>query len=218
MSDAARDLLRNTAGLVNKRLPPEAQLTDTDILGYINVAYRDVATKLIERQHQALRVEVDLTNIPAGTTAIDSTSTPALPTWLVQPIRIWERQNGTTTWIPMQMAIDHLPINLTSSTAFTFWEFRDGALRFPEATCAMDLRIHALSRLDDFLWPGDTVGMPDLVNAISYAAAALALGGDAFFEKKGNDALQSVANLNAHMKQSQPVRRRRFRRGMRLGR
>lgn len=219
MSDTARDLLRNTAGLVNSRLTPDQpSLTDTQLLGFIQLAYRDVKTKLAERGHNNLRIEVDISSIPAGTTALSSGSSPALPSWVMEPIRLWERVTGTQNWVPMTMVLDHLPLNPAPTTAFGYWEYRDQAIRFPAASCAIDVRIHAYTRLTDLTMPLDIVGIPDLVNAVSYAAAALALGGDQFLERKGLDALQSIANLNAHMKQAQPIRRRRFRRGVRLGR
>lgn len=218
MSDTARDLLRNTAGLVNTRLKPEDQMGDTPLKGFIQLAFRDARMKLAERGHTHLRIEVDIPSVPAGTSILNSTSTPVLPAWVLEPIRLWERNTGTTNWIPMIEVLDHLPMNNPPTSQFGYWEFRDQALRFPPASVTIDVRLHAYSRLTELTMPLDVVGLPDLVNAVSYAAAALALGGDPFLEKKGNDALQSIANLNAHMKQSTPGRRRRFRRGIRLGR
>ena len=222
MSDTARDLLRTTATLVNTRLPEGMNpITDAQALGFVRLAYRDIARELAEKGHLNLRIEYDFTGtttIAAGVTHLDSASTPPLPAWVLQVIRVWERPAGTTNWQPMSQALDHLPMNLSLSTAFGWWEWRDQALRFPAALSAVDLRIHAFTRLTELTMPLDVVGLPDIVNAVAYAAAAMVLGGNDFLEQKSRRAVQGVANISAHQKQAQPVRRRRFRRGIRMGR
>lgn len=222
MSDTARDLLRTTATLVNTRLPEDVRpLTDTQLLGFIKLAFRDVVRELAEKGHLNLRIEYDFsgaTTIPAGTRTLNAASSPPLPGYVLQVIRAWEKPAGTANWQPMTQALDHLPMNASQSTAMGWWEWRDNALRLSPAQSAVDLRIHAFTRLTEPAMPLDVVGLPDIVNAVAYAAAAMALGGNTFLETKSRAAIQGVANINAHQKQAQPVRRRRFRRGIRMGR
>ena len=145
-------------------------LTDAELLGFINQAFRDVITRLGERGVNALRVESEQTLLAGETILSDAAGT--LPAGFVQPLRLWSRATGTTNWSPLTMAPDHLPFNATQTTGLGFWEYRNGTIRFPGATVDTDIRIHYIGNLVDLLMPGDVVGVPDLVNAVTRCRVA----------------------------------------------
>lgn len=214
-TNTAASYITATAHLVNSpiRMAQDGAvgLEDSDILGYVNQAFRDVITRLGERGVNTLRAESEV-DLPAGETIL-SDAAGTLPTGLVHPIRLWERAEGTTNWTPMTMAPDHLPNNAVQTSLLTFWEYRDSSLRFVGSTVDEDIRIHYVASLPDLVMPGDVVSIPGLTNAVSYLAAAMALGGDQYLQDQGNKAIQSISNFDAHMKQSRPFRRRRLRSG-----
>lgn len=217
MSDAARDVLRTTAHLANTRM--EIPMTDTQLLGFIRVAFEEIRLKLVERGHTGVRGEWDLTNVPAAMVILDATSTPPLPTDMVVPLRLWERIAGATNqWQPMLEVKDHLPPNASASDKRVWWEWREGALHFLAASGLTDIRIHGYSRLDNVNMPLDVVGLPDLVNPISFKAASLALAGNEYYEMQYRAGLDTVSNIDVQTKQSAPYRRKRLRRGIRIGR
>ncbi len=219
MSDSLRDVINATATLLQKRPEPEdgKPYGETFIKGCIDQAFRTVRLKLIERHVSNLRVEVDLTPIPAGTALVDATSFPALAL-MNTPLRIWERVTGQLYWVPMAQVYDHLPFNLAPGARFQWWEWRAQKIRFIPAAGINDMRVHFLSSVADLSNPVDTVGFPDLINPLSYFAASIALGGDADLERLAASDLDSITNIDVHTKQATPVRRRRLRRGRNIGR
>jgi hypothetical protein len=214
MSDAVKDVLRATAHLVNTG---ERSMTDAQLKGFISLAHRSANLKLAERGVRNLRMEVDL-SLPPGTTSITTATTPALPAGFLAPIRMWEQITGETAWRMVRQVPDHLPFGATQTDRLGLWCWRAQALYFPGSTVAETLRIHYVGRLTDVSMPSDTIGLPDMINPLSLLAASLALGGNQFYEQKGMDDLLSIANIDVHSKQSEPFRRKRLRRSLRLGR
>ncbi len=218
MSDSVKEVLRNAAHLINQYRESFEQkpLTEAEVGGYVKLAYRDVAQRLAERGVKNLRIEVDLT-VPAGTTVLDSTSTPPLPADFLEPIRAWEKPGGAGNWLPMTQARDHLPFNADQVERLLMYEWRDQAIRLIGSTGSVTVRFHYVGRLADILLPSDTIGLPDLINAVAYRAAELATK-EPYFARQATDALLSVANLDTHVRQATPWRRRRLRRAIRIGR
>ena len=215
MSDAARDVIRATATLVN--MNNEKPLTDTQVKGFVSLAYRTANLKLAERGVRNLRMETDL-SVPANTLSITTGTTPALPAGFLMPIRMWEKQASETAFTPLRQVPDHLPFGQAQTDRIALWCWRNQALYFIGSTVAATLRMHYVGRLTDILMPSDTIGLPDLINPVSLLAASLALGGNQFYEEKGMEDLLSIANIDVHSKQSEPFRRKRLRRSLRLGR
>lgn len=215
MADAARDIVKSVAVLVNTRLETgQRPFTDSELLGFVKQSMRDIVAKLMERDIKGLKVESTQT-VPALTTSLtDAAGT--LPPGLVQIIRMWERSTSPSggTWVPMTMAPDHLPHNAQPASRLGFFEFRDNGIYLIGSTVSTDVRVQYWSRTEDFSMPDDTITLPDLVNAISYGAASLAMGGNPYYEQKCSSAWQTVANQGAHAKQGRTFRRRRMRRGI----
>lgn len=217
MADSVKDALVSAAHLINMRLPKEATpFTDTEVKGFMAMAYRDVARQLAEREVSGLRMEADL-SITAGTTSIGPTTTPPLPDGFIFPLKLWEKPAGDV-WHPMHKCLDHLPPNATQTDMLGVWFWQDQDILLVGATVDLSVRVHYIGRLTDILLPSDDIGLPDLVNPVAYLTASIALGGDQFYAHQGREALLGVSNLAAHAKQSTPFRRRRLRRPIRIGR
>lgn len=73
-----------------------------------------------------------------------------LPADLMMPLRVWDRQSGTTTvFVPLQEARNGLdPANQTDE--LRVWEWREGRINFPGALIQRDIRIKYLAFLPAF--------------------------------------------------------------------
>ncbi len=78
---------------------------------------------------------------------------PFLPDYVVQPLKIWERQNGMNSSFPrepMEMILDGLPA--CQKTSFNrFWEWRNNTIYMPGSLMLMDLRIKYIQFFPDFV-------------------------------------------------------------------
>ena len=216
--DTARDIVSTAAHLLNTRIPDGATpFNDGEILGFCQIAMRDIIIRLAERGVMSLKLE-SIQTVPALTVSL-SDADGTLPPGLMQIIKMWERPSSTGQWTVVSMVANNLPPNAVMQTRLGLFEFRNNIIYFVGALGDVDVKIQYLCRLADLTMPDDVVGAPDLVNAIAYAAANLAQGGqNQYFEQQSQRAMQSVANLNAHSRQGRAFRMRRMRRNIPIGR
>lgn len=213
MAGTLSDVIRRVANLVNG--PPNAvmpgaenqprrQFTDAQIQGLVNMAYSDCYLVLAERHVLALRAQADVVAVPANTTSMTLTSTPALPTNFVEPIEMWEQIPGASFWTTMRKVTEHLPMNTNAANLNGLWKWENQTLYLPGATGTLNLRFAYIFKLTEMTLPSDSVAIPDLVNPLAYFAASLALNGNDFYEKKGFDSLYRISGMDSHVKQQTP--------------
>lgn len=85
-------------------------------------------------------------------------SSPILPTDLMFPLKLWERQSGSNNVFsdpPMENMLDGL-CNRPKMTCNGQWEWRADAIYLPGATFPMDLRVRYAKYLPDFSQAGST--------------------------------------------------------------
>lgn len=217
MAGTLHDVIRRFSTFVNGppvavmpggEVQPRRTFSDAEAKEFINASYTDCYLKLAERGVNALRAQADVNAVPANTTAMSLTSSPALPTGFVEPIEMWEQVPGQTFWAAMKKVNDHLPMNTTQANMNGLWKFENQQMYFPGTTGTINLRFVYFFKLTEFTLPGDSVAIPDLVNPLAYFAASLALNGNDFYEQKGTDALLTISGMDSHVKQQTPSHRR----------
>lgn len=217
MAGTVNDVLRRVATMVNgpanpvmpaAEASPRRVFTDSELKAFIDLAYDDCYLKLAERHVTQLRAQADVNAVPANTTAMSASSTPALPSNFVEPIELWEQIPGQSFWTSMRKVTDHLPMNATQANMNGLWKWENQQVYFPGTTGTINLRFAYVFKLTALLLPGDSASIPDLVNPLSYLAASLALGGNDFYEHKGLDALFSISGMDSQVKQQTPTFRR----------
>lgn len=140
----------------------------------VNNAWRRLQKLLIKNKYSRLMgLEVELIGIPAvgvtdpgivcsltwsgynpGTGIING-SFP-LPSTLLRPVRVWERQNGANaSFTPMEYTQNGLG-NAPKQTRSYAWEWTNDSLNFPGSTVTMDMRIRFIGYLADFVPNGTT--------------------------------------------------------------
>jgi hypothetical protein len=87
-------------------------------------------------------------------TAVDSSLT--LPSDMMAPEKLWERQSGTNTpFVEMMQPQEGLP-SVNQSQWLRYWEWRTDSINFVGSTVAVDIRIRYTCRLP-FAKPNDVV-------------------------------------------------------------
>lgn len=140
-------------------------------------------------------------------------ATPVLPTDLVVPLTLWERQNGTTNY-PEPMKQPNGGISTQTQQNFLGeWEWQTDELRFRGALQSEDVKLRYERELPALAAPTDPVPIRDVTNAAAYftAVAFVASRGGAIAPQYQQSAMQEiflVQQLSARRRQRKQVRRR----------
>lgn len=105
-------------------------------------------------------------------------NTPQLPTDLVLPLDLWERQTATANFTgrPMRQPNGGLA-SLSQGCYLIDWEWKTDGLRFRGATQSQDVKMEYRKRLPQLAAPTDPVPIRDVTNAAAYfSSAAFAAG------------------------------------------
>ena len=141
--------------------------------------------------------------------------TPFVPTDLMQPEFIWERQTGSTEhWVRMTEQLDGLP-SVVQSLRLAIWEWRGDQVVMPGATQSNDLRLRYQSRQTDFATTEDVLYIRDGSAPVAYfmlATYELSKNPElaTAYEGRGMQRLQQIATANARAKQRVAVTRRSY--------
>lgn len=152
-------------------------------------AYEYVQQELTNRGYETPTKEAILLNVTPVPAAVQGPSTqafigydqyfdgqnknnaPLLPQDLIAPLRLWERQNGSTArFTVMQMANDGLD-SLPQYSFLRQWEWRDDKIYLIGSTQAEDLRIRYKSYFPALTDGNSIVRIFQGGNAIAYDAA-----------------------------------------------
>jgi hypothetical protein len=190
------------------------------ILPYINVAQRSILTKLRSAGCQEVRVRSGTITVPAGTTTLTKTTTPALPSDLVWPDELWEAKLGGNNEDYYRIVGPITLPNQARSNTLGYWDWFHDELRFIGANEARDIKLDYWSTNPDFslpVDPTDTVIFQDAVNVISLLCCkGIAVSRGQYqaaqvFEAQAADELESIINAQLKMQQQQPDRRQPYR-------
>lgn len=197
--------------------------TDAAMLPYLNIAFDDLQ-EIFEENNIPVTNEVSaiLTPVTAGTTVISFTSSPALPSNLIEIQQLYERSTGIIPWIPMRRE-EFLPLSLEdqSLTQFLIWAWVDQEIRLIEATASIDLKIDYIKSIfaTPILIADVAVDLP-IINVkqyLGYATAALCAlyiqeneTRAGFLENKAIQALDRELNIPIKGRQSITTRRQPF--------
>jgi hypothetical protein len=139
--------------------------------------------------------------------------TPQLPTDLILPLRLWERQHGTVNFTgpPMRQPNGGL-LNMAQQTYLVDWEWKSDSLRFRGATQVQDVKLLYEKNLPLLVAPTDPVPIRGVVNAAAYFAAKafVASRGGAIlpqFEKEAMAEIFLLQQVSARRRQRKQTRR-----------
>lgn len=210
--DAVRALLNDIAGDV---------YSNTTQLPYLKIAAAEL------REHFALN-NVPVTNqtttppldIDAGVEEISFTTTPALPSNLVEIQQLWQRPVESNPWIPVDKR-EYLPHNLEGvvTNQIPYWVWEDQKIKFLPSNADLQLKLDYIKTLfTDLVDEDSVIGVINADTFLSYRTAALVaefigenksraddLNGDASL------AIDRTTGISTKGRQSIVTRRRPFR-------
>lgn len=210
-----RSLLNDAAGNL---------FTDGVLLPYVNSAYRKLQRALAIVQSGTFLVDNVTVVVPAVSAVdpsvqvavTDATAPPnQLPTDLLVPVKLRERQNGSTEDFIEMVDLTRrggLP-SRPQGQRLSVWEWRADGLYFIGATQDNQVRIRYVKAFPDLADATSNVLIRNAQEAIAYLAAAMAAmaRGSPLAEKwaqAGDDALEDLVQSATHQAQEGARRRR----------
>jgi hypothetical protein len=210
----------------------------TDIAPYtfqlVNAAFERVQLELARVGVETMTAEAWLIGLPIVATVdpearmvIDDTGTnilypngignvfsltPQLPTDLILPLKLWERQTGTTNFpVPMQQPNGGL-FSMSQQTFLVDWEWKADGLRTRGALQSQDMKMLYEKHLPILAAPSDPVPIRGVVNAAAYQGAKIftASRGGAIlpkFEAEAAAEISLLQQISARRRQRKQVRR-----------
>ncbi len=141
------------AALMNDTL--RATYTNSVQLPYFDIALRDLE-EIFELNNIPVTNQVSaiLTPLVAGTTVVSFTTTPALPSDLIEIQQLYERATGVIPWIPMTRR-EFIPLSREDQqiTQFLVWAWVDQEIRLISSTASNDLKMNYIQSI--FTTPTD---------------------------------------------------------------
>jgi hypothetical protein len=197
--DTAGDVLNRIRTILNdSEIAGGDVITNTAPFAFdlVNAGYETVQRQLAQSGDETNLTTAWLIGLPAmpvvdpeGRMIVDDTGTsiiyptpasdvffltPQLPTDLVVPVRLWERQTGTTNFTggPMKQPSRGL-LNLDQQTYLIDWEWKADGLRFRGALQSQDVKIEYEKKLPKLAAPTDPVPIRGVLNAAAYHSALI---------------------------------------------
>lgn len=140
---------------------------------------------------------------------------PALPSNLMVPLRLWERQTGTQEyWHPMEEVTDGLP-SVSQGERLGMWEWRTEIIWMPGATQENDLRLRYEADAVQFATVNDSVEIRGSQSALANYLAAVFVNSRnpqaaASFSAAGDDFTEMIIRENTHALQRKTVTRKSY--------
>jgi len=205
----ARLLLNDTAAKL---------YTDTILLPVLRKAYRELQQELVDNGVATAKEATAALTVPANTTVINSTSTPALPTDLLYPIMLHERFEGQEDVDYVEMDERPWPPDLTQNSRLQYWTWAEGEIKTPGATGITILRIRYWKDLAAIVDGTTNIPILDSVTFLAARTAAIAafsIGGaptkSQALQGDAEVALNRLVSTAVKNRQAMPVRRQPFR-------
>src|SRR4030095_298189 len=227
---AASDLLASTvmdgaAALLND--PNLTKYTYAAQLPYLRLAVQELQEEFERSGISTVQLSSTVIQIDAGTTEITynaagTPTAPALPSSMVEPSQLWERNRDIDPFIPMQR-VPYLPHNLEGieTNQFTYFVWQDQKIIVLPATQNNDIKIDYIKQLFETVTDQNTqINVINGKSFLEYRTAALCCE---FIERNLTSAnglntyavlaMDRATGISAKGKQSIVTRRRPFRAG-----
>lgn len=140
---------------------------------------------------------------------------PQVPSDLLEPLRIWERQTNTTNeWRPMKQVLDGLP-SVVQTDRLGIWEWRSDEIVMPGAVQSNDLRLRYAGSQARLVTINDTLYFRGATGPVAYKTAATWVASKnpevaAALDGEAQKRMSQLATRNARTKQRAQTTRRSY--------
>lgn len=213
MAYLASAVMLNAAKMLNDA--GQSTYTNTLLLPHLQNAWRRLSLVFQENDLPYTDETSSDLDVPAGTTAINAGSTPAIPADLITPYQIWEKPDGAsaTQYQPMTQ-VSELPFR-DQDTTLGEWKWEEGEIKLVGATVAVDVRISYEKHLSAIASENTNIYLMDaelFLAAQTAAFAALILGGNVELSTNlqgmADDQIKRIVNNRVKQMQNLPARRK----------
>jgi hypothetical protein len=176
MSYLASEIMDGVAALMNdvaqQRYSYSAQIP------YLNIALTDLREELQLSNSPVSNEESAVIVIAAGVTELDFTTTPPLPTGLMEIQQAWYRQTGTSdAFLPMQR-VEFLPHYLQATPSqfqvVQIWSWQEPKMKFIAAIGSTEMKLDYVKTLFPIITsPTDAIAVLNGKSFLQYKTAAL---------------------------------------------
>src|SRR3990172_11627071 len=121
----------------------DAVYHDAVLMPYLNMALRELQEYFELHNAPVTQSQTGfISAIPAGTTIIGFSTTPALPADLIEIEQAWERNAGINPWAPMARQ-DYLPHYMEGAptNAFIWWSWQQNQIEVLPSTSINDIKL-----------------------------------------------------------------------------
>ena len=140
-----------------------------------------------------------------------------LPSDMIKPLELWERESGTDLWVPMKQAADSISTR-PQTMRFSIWDFEADTLYLPPATTTNDIKMKNIVYAPDITTMQSQIliirsqeAMACLI-AAEAAASRGSLEMGAYFSEKAEEAIQAIIARTARKESYAAYNRLPFRR------
>lgn len=208
--------------------PAKTAYTYTKQLPFLNSALQELQEEFELNDIPVTRDIDTVLTIPANTGEISFSSTPSLPSDLVEPKLLWERPSGIDPYVPMSR-VDYLPQQLAGVEIpqFIWYVWEDQKIRVLPASQDNDIKINYTKFLFGQLSNTsgtDTISVINSRGFLEYRTGALIASLLAENPTRAQElnsaagiALQRIEGIGTKGRQAINIRRRPFRAGWKRG-
>ena len=121
----------------------QTEYTDAAVLPYLNMALDDLQETFELNNIPTTNKTSALINVTAGIDAIGFSTTPALPTGLIEIQQLWESPEGLNQWtkITKNTFIPHYLEDGTTISQFLIWAWVDQQIKLIAANADIDIKL-----------------------------------------------------------------------------
>jgi hypothetical protein len=192
--------------------------TNVVLLPIFIKAHRDLQQQLVDNGISVAREASSALTLPANTTSISFSTTPALPSNLLYPIELHEKLSGESDLFYVPMDEKPWTPDTTQSERLVYWTWEDQEIKLVGATGITLVRIRYWKSLTTITSVNDTVGIIDgdgFLAARTSALAAFTVGNSvtkaSALSDEANSLLETLLSTAVKNRQDMPIRRPGFR-------
>lgn len=166
VQDEARLVFLNDSG--------EKLYTDARLLPFTIKAYRDLQVDMVDRGISVGREISSALTLAANTLTISSSSSPALPTDLLYPLKLDEKRVGELDTAYVDMTEQTWEPDVEQTDRLRYWAWREDEIKLVGAVGSTIVRIKYFKSLTAITSVEDTIPILDSDGFIAARTAALA--------------------------------------------
>lgn len=192
--------------------------TNVTLLPILNKAYKDIQGELIDNGVSVAREKSSALTLPANTTSITSSSSPALPSDLLYPIQLDEKFSGQDDTYYVSMEERTWEPDIAKTERLNYWAWRENEIKLVGATGTTIVRIKHWASRDTLADANSSIAIIDAASYLAARTAAIAaytiMRNPTIAEGIGEEAnrLKEVfLSISVKGRQNQPISRRPFR-------